>query len=342
VSAAGASPPPSGDSGAPGLGEFDRIDRYLKPLAAGYPGALALSDDAALVAVPPGQDLVVTTDAMVEGVHFLPTDAPADIAHKLLAVNLSDLAAKGADPLAYSLVTGLPKTKGADWLAAFAGGLAAAQARWGIHLLGGDSVSTPGPVTLTVSALGLVPQGRMVRRSGARVGDDLYVSGTIGDAALGLAIAFSTLESPEDPRDRAALLDRLRRPEPRVPLASLLRDHATAALDISDGLVADLGHLARASGVRLVVEAASVPVSPAAAGLLAAWPGLLPDMLTGGDDYEVAFTAPAGLRDAIAAAAASAGVSVARIGRVEAGAGVVVLDRTGAALDLGKGGWQHF
>lgn len=328
--------------GQPALGEFGRIERYLRPLAAGFPGALDLKDDAALVDVPPGHQLVVTTDAMVAGIHFLPADPPADIAHKLLAVNLSDLAAKGATPLAYSLVTSLPKDTPDSWLAAFAAGLGQGQARWGIHLAGGDSVSTAGPMNLTVSAMGLVPTGRMVRRAGAKPGDLVFVSGTIGDGVLGLMLALGTLDRPDSQRDADYLLSRLRRPEPRLPLAPVLIEHATAAADVSDGLVADAGHVARASGVRLVLDSAAVPVSEAALGLLAEWPGLLAEMLTGGDDYELVFTAPADRRDAIMAAAAGTGVPVTPIGRVEAGEGVAVLDRDGQPLSLGRGGWQHF
>ncbi|QJE72674.1 thiamine-phosphate kinase [Aerophototrophica crusticola] len=331
-----------GPSAPAGLGEFGRIERYLRPLAAGFPGALGLNDDAALVDVPLGHQLVVTTDAMVAGVHFLPSDPPADIAHKLLAVNLSDLAAKGATPLAYSLVTGLPKDTPDSWLAAFAAGLGEGQARWGIHLAGGDSVSTAGPMNLTISALGLVPTGRMVRRAGARPGDLVFVSGCIGDGVLGLMLALGTLERPDSVGGGDYLLSRLRRPEPRLPLAPVLLAHASAAADVSDGLVADVGHIASASGVRVVIDSATVPVSDPALGLLAEWPGLLAEMLTGGDDYEVVFTAPADHRNAILAAAASAGVPVTAIGRVEVGEGVSVLDRAGQPLSLGKSGWQHF
>lgn len=322
-------------------GEFARIDRYLKPLAAGFPGALGLTDDAGLVDVPPGHQLVVTTDAMIAGVHFLPGDPPADIAFKLLSVNLSDLAAKGAEPLAYSLVTALPRQLPEDWLSAFATGLGEAQNRWGIHLLGGDSVSTAGPIGLTVSALGLVPDGRMVRRSGARAGDLVLVSGTVGDAALGLRIAREEeLGIPSS--DAAYLLRRLRRPEPRLPLAHLLRDHATAAVDLSDGLVADLGHLAAASGVGITIYAARIPLSAAASPLVAARPDLLPSLLTGGDDYEVAFTAPAGLATEIAICAKAAGVDVTAIGEVEARAGVTVYGADGTPIRFDTSGWSHF
>lgn len=323
-------------------GEFGRIDRWLKPLAAGFPGARTLTDDAGTVAVPPGHELVVTTDAMVAGVHFLPTDPPGDIALKLLAVNLSDLAAKGAEPLAYSLVTALPRDLPEEWLAGFASGLAEGQRRWGIHLLGGDSVSTPGPVCLTISALGLVPAGRMVGRAGARTGDAVMVSGTIGDAALGLRIALGEgIGASTAVAD--SLLTRLRRPEPRLPLARLLRHGATAAIDVSDGLVADLGHLAVAGSVSVTIEAARVPLSPEATALVTATPGLMADVLTGGDDYEVAFTVPAALQAVVETRAFAAGVPVTRIGTVAKGPpAVTVLGPDGQPIRLDRAGWSHF
>ncbi|MFN8927640.1 MAG: thiamine-phosphate kinase, partial [Rhodospirillales bacterium] len=254
-------------SSAP-LGEFGRIARLLRPLAAGFPGALALTDDAAVFAPPPGRDLVVTTDAMVEGVHYLPDDPPGDVAAKLLRVNLSDLAAMGADPLAYTLTTALPRSVDDGWLAAFAAGLAADQVRFGIALMGGDSVSVPGVPVLSVTAVGTVPAGRAVRRGGARAGDAIAVTGTIGDAAFGLAVRLGRLVVPDD--DARTLLERLRRPVPRTAFAAALREGATAAADVSDGLVADAGHLARASGLAIEIDAAAVTLSAAVRRLVAA------------------------------------------------------------------------
>lgn len=328
-------------SSAP-LGEFGRIARLLGPLAAGFPGALALTDDAAVFAPPPGRDLVVTTDAMVEGVHYLADDPPADVAAKLLRVNLSDLAAMGADPLAYTLTTALPRAVDDGWLAAFAEGLAADQARFGIALMGGDSVSVPGVPVLSVTAVGTVPAGRAVRRAGARAGDVVAVTGTIGDAAFGLAVRLGRLTVSDE--DARTLLERLRRPSPRTAFASALRAWATAAADVSDGLVADAGHVARASGLAIEIDAAAVPLSAAVRRLVDAEPRRLVDAITGGDDYELVLAAPASAVSALAAAAREAGFALTPIGRaVDGPAGTVtVRDARGDAVPLAGTGWTHF
>lgn len=332
------------DQGAPGgMGEFGRIERFFRPLAVGVPGAFDLTDDAAVLDVPYDQQLVVTTDAMVGGVHFLPQDNPADLAHKILAVNMSDLAAKGAEPLAYSLVTALPKSIGDDWVEAFAKGLGEAQREFKVNLAGGDSVSTSGPLSLTITALGLVPRNRMIRRKGARIGDALFVTGSIGDAALGLKLAQGSITQPVAEADRAYLLSRLRRPSPRLDLVASLRVFGTAALDVSDGLIADLRHLAVASKVRLAVDTQAVPLSGAALRLLLNAPGLRRTVLTGGDDYEIAFTAPADKAEDIAAAGVNAGIKVTRIGKVTEGEpGLDLLGYDGTEAELGTGGWRHF
>lgn len=328
-------------SSAP-LGEFGRIARLLRPLAAGFPGALDLTDDAAVFAPPPGRDLVVTTDAMVEGVHYLPDDPPGDVAAKLLRVNLSDLAAMGADPLAYTLTTALPRSVDDGWLAAFAAGLAADQVRFGIALMGGDSVSVPGVPVLSVTAVGTVPAGRAVRRGGARAGDAIAVTGTIGDAAFGLAVRLGRLVVPGD--DARTLLERLRRPVPRTAFAAALREGATAAADVSDGLVADAGHLARASGLAIEIDAAAVPLSAAVRRLVAADPGRIVDAITGGDDYELVLAATPAAVPALAAAARAAGFGLTVIGRALEGpaGGVSVRDARGDPVPLAGTGWTHF
>lgn len=317
------------------LGEFELIDRLLKPLARGYPGALALTDDAALVDVPPGAQLVVAKDAIVADVHFLADDPAELIAGKLLRVNLSDLAAMGAEPLGY--LTVLARSPDIDdyWLRRFTAGLEADQQRFGCHLLGGDTVSTPGPLTLTLTILGLVPRGQALLRSGARVGDEVWVSGTLGDAAMGLRV-LRGLAVDED--EALMLIDRYRTPRPRLALGKGLRGVASAAIDVSDGLVADLGHILATSGVGARIDVSLLPLSPVGRGI----PGAHEAALTGGDDYELLFTAPAGHRPAIEALAARLDHGLTRIGSIHGGAGLDLVDGDGRPVVLERVGWRHF
>jgi thiamine-monophosphate kinase len=318
------------------LGEFQLIDRLLKPLARGFPGALELTDDAALVEVPAGLELVIAKDAIVAEVHFLDEDPPELVAGKLLRVNLSDLAAMGADPLGYLTVLARPPAIGDAWLARFAAGLAAEQARFGCHLLGGDTVSTPGPLTLTLTILGTVPKGQALLRRGARPGDEIWVSGTLGDAAMGLRV-LRGLAVTED--EAMELVDRYRTPRPRLALGQALRGLATAAIDVSDGLLADLGHILEVSGVGAVVDASCLPLSPVGRGV----PGAREAALTGGDDYELLFTAPAERRAVVEALAGPLDLPLTRIGTIRAGSGLDVVDadeRPLAAIE--RTGWRHF
>jgi len=324
------------------LGEFGRIARFFRPLAAGFPGALNLTDDAAILNVPPGQELVLTTDAVVAGVHFLPTDAPADIARKALRVNLSDLAAKGARPLAYTLTLATRRDTGDDWVEAFAAGLAADQAEYRIALAGGDSVSTEGPVWASITAFGLVDAGRMVKRGGARPGDVVLVTGTIGDAALGLMVAQGHLNVGET--DRGTLVDRYRLPRPRTHLAAAIGAHAHGALDVSDGLAADFGHLCRASQVIGRIEVSRIPLSQAAGRAIQADPNLIAQVLSGGDDYEVLLTAPAAAIPELRAAATATGIDLTEVGSIDRGNSVGeahLIDDGGNRLRLEKSGWTH-
>jgi thiamine-monophosphate kinase len=318
------------------LGEFEFIAQRLRPLAAGTPGALDLMDDAALVDPPAGSVLVVTKDAMVAGVHFLPDDPPGDIARKLLRVNLSDLAAMGAAPLGYLLALIRSKETSEDWLAAFCQGLAADQAAFGIGLLGGDTVATPGPLALSLTALGHVPRDEALLRRGARPEDDVWVSGTLGDAALGLQVLRGALEVAAEAR--AALLGRYRLPSPRLALGQALRGVASAVIDVSDGLLADLGHILETSGVGAELRADGLPLSAAARDL----PGAADAALAGGDDYELLFTAPPDRRDAIATLATRLRLPLTRIGAIHAGQGLRVLDAAGRELPVAHTGWQHF
>lgn len=316
-------------------GEFDIIARYFRPLAVGEPGALGLGDDAAVLTPPAGWQMVVTTDTEVAGVHFLASDPPASVAIKLLGVNLSDLAAMGAKPWVYTLNTAWPKGIDESWIAAFADGLAGMQRRHGIALIGGDTVATEGPLALTVTALGLVETDRALRRNGAKPGHHLYVSGTIGDGALGLLASQGKLDDlPSSLRD--GLIDRYRHPRPRLELGRALIGAAKAAIDVSDGLLADLGHLCAQSGCGAVVEATRVPLSEGARRALDADPDLLAVILTGGDDYELLFTAEAELADELA------GVPITRIGRMTAEPGVRVRDAHGRPLTFDRAGYRHF
>ena len=311
--------------------EFSLIARYFRPLAG--PGALDLRDDAAVLTPPPGRELVLTTDAMVAGVHFLPDD-PADlIGRKLLRVNLSDLAAKGAVPLGYLMTVSAPKTTPEAWFAGFAAGLAQDQAQFGVSLLGGDTTSTPGPVSLSLTIIGHVAPGRAVHRFGAAAGDEIWVTGTIGDGALGLAVALGRLDDPT-----GFLLDRYRLPQPRVGLA--INGIASAGMDVSDGLVQDLGHLCRASGLAARLLAETVPLSAAAR---LAGPDWLATCLTGGDDYELLLAVPPRHAAQLQAVAAGAGVAVTRIGHFHAGGTeVMVVGDDGEGFALDKPGWSHF
>jgi thiamine-monophosphate kinase len=321
------------------LDEFARIARFYAPLAA--KGGLGLKDDVALIEGARGEHYVLKTDAIVEGVHFRANDPPGDVARKLLRVNLSDLAAKGATPVGYLLVTALPKSRGETWLAAFSRGLKSDQSRYRIKLYGGDSSATRGPVALAVAALGRVGKGKAILRAGARVGDIVYVSGTLGDAALGLLVLQGKVKGLSR-QARARLVRRYRLPEPRLALGRRLTGLAHAAADLSDGLVADLGHICAASGVGAVIERARLPLSAAARQATASAPRLRNLALNGGDDYELVFTAPRAAASRIAAAARAAKVRVTAIGRITRGRSVRVLDEAGKPLRLARAGYRHF
>jgi thiamine-monophosphate kinase len=323
------------------LGEFALIAKLFAPLAAKDEGAFDLKDDAATLRLSPGEELVVTVDALVEGVHFL-LDDPADlIAKKALRVNLSDLAAKGATARNYLLALSLPDWIDDSWLRRFAAGLEEDQKSYGVTLLGGDTTSTPGPLTLSITALGSIAAGTMLRRKGARPGDLVFVSGTIGDAGAGLEVLRGK-GSQLGADERENLILRYRLPEPRLALGAGLIGIASAALDVSDGLVADIGHIAEESGVRIVIHAPLVPLSPELVSLWGRGPGALIRAATAGDDYEIAFTAPPVARAAVADAARAAGVAVSEIGRVEPGMGLALIDEGGQALAVERAGFTHF
>jgi len=323
--------------------EFEIIARYFAPLAAGAPGAASLGDDVALVAVANGEELVVKTDAIVAGVHFTGEEPAGMIARKLLRVNLSDLAAKGARPLGYLVAAVLPRDIDESWIADFAAGLAEDQRQYGLSLLGGDTTATPGPLTLSMTAIGAAARGRTPRRGDAKRGDAILVSGTLGDGALGLQAVRGRLAGL--PGSAAQYLQqRYQLPEPRLALGQALvaSGIVRAAMDISDGLVADLGHIAEQSGLGAEIFLHQVPLSAAARAALDLQPELRWKTLAGGDDYELLLT----VADHDAARAieigTKVGVPLSSIGVMQSGAGVVVRDHDGSAVALPQRGFQHF
>jgi thiamine-monophosphate kinase len=318
------------------LGEFALIDRYFRPLATD-PGAFDLTDDAAVYSQRPGDDLVLTTDTVAAGVHFFADDPPDAIAKKALRVNLSDLAAKGAEPYGYLLSLALPDKWSEGWLKRFAAGLASDQKAYGVSLLGGDTTRAAGGLSIAITALGRVPKGEVVLRSGAKPGDSIFVSGTVGDGALGLRLRGKTGKGVKH------LVGRYLLPQPRVSLAPVIRAHATAAMDVSDGLIGDLAHICEVSGVGAEISVPDVPLSSAAAARLIADPKLLPVILNGGDDYEILATVPHAVEGAFVEDADASGVSVTRIGTITKKKGPpVVRDRNGKVVRLTGGSHVHF
>jgi len=321
-------------------GEDDLIARFFAPLAG--PAGLGLKDDVALVRPPPGRDLVVTTDALVGGVHFFVDDPPDAIARKALRVNLSDLAAKGAEPLGFALDLALPGDWTAEWLAAFAAGLGDDAAAYRCPLIGGDTVRTPGPLTLAIVALGAVEAGDFAARAGVRAGDRLYVTGTIGDAALGLRLRMGQGPALRE-ADRDWLLDRYLLPQPRLSLAPAVARFASGGMDVSDGFVGDLTKMLRVSGVTATIDMARLPLSPAAAAAMAADPSLFPVAASGGDDYELILAVPPSAAAAFEAAARAAGVAVTAVGEAAAGENAPrFVDREGRPVRFARGSFSHF
>jgi thiamine-monophosphate kinase len=316
------------------MGEFDLIDRYFKRPAAR--NVLGVGDDCALLAPAAGMQLAVTSDMLVQGRHFLADVDPFKLGHKSLAVNLSDLAACGAKPLAFTLALALPQADEA-WLEPFARGLLALADAHQCELVGGDT--TRGPLNICITAFGEVPPGQALLRSGARAGDDIYVSGTLGDARLALEVLLGGLSLPAGILEPARA--RLEQPTPRVALGQALRGIASSAIDVSDGLLGDLGHVLDASAVGARIE------TPLAMELMAAQGALdgerqLEYVLAGGDDYELAFTAPASRREDVQAAARHARTPVTRIGRIESEPGLRLVDANGLRIERHYGSFDHF
>ena len=358
------------------MDEFSIIAKYFRPLAAGFAGSLNLSDDAAIISPPEGHELVITKDAISQGIHFIGNESPDLIAGKALRVNLSDLAAMGATPLCYFLALMLPKNTPEDWLQKFAEGLKQTQQEFAIYLAGGDTTSTNGSLSISITAIGSVPKGSALRRRGAKIGDDIYVSGTLGDSALGLELLLrhpresGDLEqhggSPEIPAqggDDKYFINSYLTPQPRIKLGIALREIASSAIDISDGLAQDLGHICTASNAGAVIYANQIPVSSLrgvalelkeeaddaaiqqldGTGLLRfARNDELMSALTGGDDYELLFTAPPDKKAAIENLSKTLGLPLTCIGKITAGNSVQILDETGKEIAIKKRGFSHF
>ena len=327
------------------IDEFDLIARYFAPLAKDVPGAMGLKDDAGLIRVAHGMELVVSSDTVISGVHFPEDTAPGDIARRALRVNLSDIAAKGARPLAYTMALQLPRETGETWLDAFARALADDQKTYAVGLLGGDTTGTPGPLSVNINIFGQVTENKSIKRLDAQVDDDVYVTGSVGDAMLGLA-ALQGRFAAADSSSRDYLAARFLRPDPRVSVGPRLIGLANAAADVSDGLIADLGHICRASDAAADIWLCDVPLSGAARAAVTDDQPLHLSLLAGGDDYEIVFTAPDSVRSAIEDVARDTGVAITRIGRMVARDGrdrpVVVFGDAGQELDVGDGGFRHF
>jgi len=326
-------------------GEFEIIARIFAPLAKDT-GALGLKDDAAVLMVTEGEELVVTCDALVEGVHFLKDDPADSVGHKALAVNISDLTAKGARGYAYTLSLVLPPDIPIDWLEGFAAGLRTVQEQTGISLVGGDTTASPGPVTITITALGQVAHQHAVMRLGAKPGDRLYVSGTIGDACLGLRLLREPALAQEwnlTLEEAAFLVERYRRPGPNNHLAMQVRNFARAAIDVSDGLIGDIEKLCDVSHVGAEIETARIPFSKAAKKALAYDPEFLPVLITAGDDYEVVVAVSEKSVASFESDAKSSGVPFFVVGTVVPGSqGLTVRDAEGRSLELKRKGFKHF
>ena len=319
--------------------EFDLIAQSLAPLSDAAHG-LGLTDDAALFELTPGHSAVLSTDTLVAGVHFLPDDPPRGIARKVLRVNLSDIAAMGAVPKGYLLNLSLPDDVTDTWFDAFVAGLAADQKEFRVTLLGGDTVRTSGPFTVSVTAVGEVRLGRAIKRAGARIGDVVLVTGTIGDAVIGLRVL--TEKATLGPANAKFALDRYRLPQPRTSIGPYLVGLASAAIDVSDGLIGDLGHICETSSVAATILAAAVPLSPAGQAAIDAGQLTVSEAVTGGDDYELLFCAPPEARDALSRLSATLNVAITEIGEITTGAGVELIDGNGEVVVIDRPGYTHF
>ncbi|WP_282609139.1 thiamine-phosphate kinase [Pelagibius sp. Alg239-R121] len=323
-------------------GEFDLIERFFAPLAKDRAGTFELKNDAAILPDVPGCSIVVTADSLASGVHFLPENPPELVAKKCLRVNLSDLAAMGAKPLGYLLALALPKGANEEWVRRFSEGLAEDQSEFGLSLYGGDTVATDGPLLITIIAFGSTPQGGALGRNTAQTGDLIYTSGTLGDSALGLRAFRGELPELDDVA-AARLRDRYLLPRPRCRLGErlLAGGLAHAAMDVSDGLVADLGHICKASRLGAEISVSNLPLSAAAAAVLETNPGLGSAILGGGDDYELLFTLAPEHKGEIAKLALDLDLPLTCIGKMVQGDKVEVFAPDGTRIEVDEPGWNH-
>ena len=318
------------------ISEFDLIAKYFAPLAGA--GGLGLLDDAAVITPAIGKDLVISKDMLVARVHFFEDDDPAQIASKALGVNLSDLAGKGASPIGYFLGLALNQDTSSSWLEGFSSGLKACQTKHDFCLLGGDTVKTPGPLTISITVFGDVAGGQVIKRSGAKAGDIVYVTGTIGDAALGLM----ERKKPEPDAGTAYLLNRYLEPEPRVELGRAIAGIVGAGMDVSDGLLADASHMMKASGCGIRINQDSIPLSSVASERIADDSGLWQTILAGGDEYELLLTWRPDRQHALMSVAAQSNTALTAIGEVIEGESLDVRDKNGVLLDYDEIGFRHF
>lgn len=323
------------------VNEFGLIERFFRPLAVNNPGSASLQDDCATLSVKNGYQAIYSMDTMVEGVHFFKDD-PADlIAKKLLRVNLSDLAASGGDPLGYLLALCLPHGFPLKWLESFAAGLQEDQRKFNVSLLGGDTTSSNGPITLSITAIGEIPKDRVIRRAGAMIGDDIFVSGCIGDAAIALKL-FGEIGKANTLKHYPSLYDRYTLPEPRIGLGKLLAGTATACIDVSDGLYADLNHICLASKVGAKIEMGAIPLSKCVKEIIEKNKYYWESVYGGGDDYELLFTANKDQRNVIDNFASILNIAISKVGCIELGKGISILDQFGDVVPVKSFGWQHF
>jgi len=323
------------------LGEFGLIETYFAPLTKSVEGAFNLGDDAAVVVPPAGKSMVITTDTIVEGVHFFSDDSPGDVAAKLLRVSLSDLAAMGSVPAYYNLSIAMTKLISDQWLEKFTNGLKADQDKYGIFLIGGDTVSTLGPLTLTVTAIGFNEVGKTLRRNGAKIDDDIWVSGSIGDAALGLKVAQGKLNHISEAQKKY-LVNRYKRPDPRIELVPNLVSGVNAAIDVSDGLIADLSHICSESKVGADIHISSIPLSRAVRSVIKHEPSYLELVLRGGDDFELLFTADRSIRDSFQPISKNLDINLTRIGSIVDTRSVRIFDHSGVEFLQKINGYTHF